>query len=131
MTALRSHALSLAEGPERSRQLRRAWKVSRTALMLNILFPHERAHVLRERAILHWTAGRKTKAIKQLKRSVDIASSQQDDFQRNLSTLELAKYECELKVPGASERMRTEEALRQSVCQRIEAFRRKRWPNLK
>ncbi len=131
VTALRSHALSLAEGSERRRQMRRAWKVSRTATMLTILFPHERAHVLRERAILYWTNGQKTKAIKQLKRSVDIASSQQDDFQRNLSALELAKYECELKVPGASERLQTEEALRQSVCNRIEAFRRKRWPNLK
>ena len=99
--------------------------------MLCILFPHERAHVIRERAILHWSAGRKTKAIKQLGKSIAIASSQQDDFQRNLSALELAKYECELKVPGASERMHTEEALRQSVCQRIEACRRKRWPNLR
>ena len=122
--------MSLPEGRERRRELRRAWSASRAAAWLSVLFAHEKAHVLRERGILHWAAGRKRKAIGLLKKSVATAESQQDDFQRNLSALELAQRECELNIPGAPERKLAEESLRADVIRRIEEYRRLRWPGL-
>ena len=130
LTAQRAYALSLPEGRERRRELRRAWSASRAAAWLSVLFAHEKAHVLRERGILHWAAGRKRKAIGLLKKSVATAESQQDDFQRNLSALELAQRECELNIPGAAERKLAEESLRAEVIRRIEEYRRLRWPGL-
>ena len=128
LTAQRAYALSLPESRERRRERRRAWSVSRAVAWLSVLFAHEKAHMLRERAILYWTAGRKKKAIGLLKKSVAIAESQQDDFQRNLSALELAQRECELNVPGALERKLAEESLRADVNRRIAEYRRLRWP---
>ena len=130
-TAQRIFALSLPNGPQKRRQMRRAWSISRAASGLSILFAHERAHVLRERAHLHWSAGRTRKAIGLLRKSISIAESQQDLFQRNLSALALATYECEQNVPDARERWKVEEALRLEVLRRIDDFRRRRWPNLK
>jgi len=130
LTAQRTYALSLPAGHERRRELRRARSLCNAVTSLSVLFAHEKAHALRERAILDWTVGRKKKAIGILKKSVTIAESQQDHFQRNLSALELARCECEIEIPGAIERKQAEESLQASIKHRIAEFRRLRWPGL-
>jgi hypothetical protein len=79
---------------------------------------------------LHKAEGRASKAIKLLKKSVAIAVSQQDLYQRNLSALALAEYESEQNVADAKERWEVEEAIRLDVKRRIEDFRRRKWPGL-
>jgi serine/threonine protein kinase/tetratricopeptide (TPR) repeat protein len=131
ITAQRTYAMSLPDGREKRRQMRRAWSICRAAGWLSVLFAHEKAHVLRERAHLHMAEGRAIKAIKLLKKSVSIAESQHDLFQRNLSALALAQYESEQNVADAKERWEAEEALRLDVKRRIEEFRRSKWPGLR
>ena len=117
-TAIRMQAESCAPDDPSIRQLRkRQRRIARRAVRISRAYRNNAPHALRELALSHSAAGRVARAQRLLGRSIKTASDQGAGWEETKSTLELARINHALGLPGAADELRWAER----ELQRIEA----------